>query len=143
MAFSSANAIDTGDFTTATPDPKKGAVGITVDRNFKVVSAVLPDSPAAKAGIHAGDHLIAVDGYPTAKMRDFKEFAQRVSGAVGTTIDLELSEHGSNRHFHVKIPRVSATPPSQIPPGFDPHQVRSELPGPNQALERTVSRRDA
>jgi S1-C subfamily serine protease len=118
---------------------RAGVVGITVDHDFKIVSAVLPEGPAAYAGVRVGDHIIAVDGYPTAKMHNLKEFAKRVSGGVGSEIDMELRHRDSGRPFHIRVRRVPAIPPpSQIPPGFDAHQVRTNK-RPNQAMKRIAT----
>ncbi|MCU1291925.1 MAG: Carboxyl-terminal protease [Bryobacterales bacterium] len=116
-----------------------GIVGITVDRDFTIVSAVLPEGPAAQAGVHAGDQIIAVDGYPTAEMRNLDDFAKRVLGGVGSEIDLELLHRDSNKPFHIRVRRVPAltAPPSLVPPGFDAHQVRGDMQGPNQAMDGT------
>jgi len=120
---------------------RAGIVGITVDRDFTIVSAVVPDGPVAQAGVRVGDQIIAVDGYPTAKMHNLEEFAKRVSGGVGSEINLELRHRDSSRPFHIRVRRFPATPPpSQIPPGFDAHQVRSDMPRPNHALRPTASR---
>lgn len=108
----------------------EGSVGITVDRDFTVVSAVIPDGPAAQAGIRAGDRLIAVDGYPTEKMQNLQEFANRVSGGVGAEVDLEVRRSEPSQTFHVRLRRTP--PPSQIPPDFDAHQVRNGIRKPTR-----------
>jgi serine protease Do len=53
------------------------------------------DSPAVKAGIEAGDVIIAVDGQP---VRDARELARRIgSMAPGTTVRLNIVRKGSER----------------------------------------------
>jgi predicted metalloprotease with PDZ domain len=106
-----------------------GVVGITVDRDFKVVSFDGPDSPASRAGVRVGDHLIAVNTYPTAKMQNLEEFAKRAMAAAGSEIQLEFIHSGSGQSFHIRIRRMPArTPtPSQVPPGFDARQASRPL----------------
>src|SRR5262249_34268053 len=57
-----------------------------------LVTEVLPDSPAQKAGILPGDTIIAVEG------RTFQEdpnVSARIRGAVGTAVRLRLQRPGS------------------------------------------------
>ena len=104
---------------------EEGVVGITVDRDFKVVKTVIPDGPAAKAGVRVGDQLIAVDGFPTAKMGSMEDFAKRVRGAVGSEIDFELRHPDSNQSFHIRVQRAPPKiPPEQKPGDFDPDKTR-------------------
>jgi C-terminal processing protease CtpA/Prc len=85
---------------------ENGIVGITVDRDFTVVRVVIPGGPAAEAGVRVGDEIIAVDGYPTAKMQNVEDFLKRVWGAVGSETDFELCHPDSNRPFHIRVRRV-------------------------------------
>src|SRR4051794_27503129 len=115
--------------TAAIASGSRGIVGISVDRAvFTVVTSVLPDSPAAEAGIQVGDRVIAIGGFPTSKLQTIEEFISRVSGPLDSEVELELKRGESGSPFRVRLRRI--TPPSQTPfkpPGdFNPEHARSQ-----------------
>ena len=72
-----------------------------LDRKGAVVNRVLPDSPAADAGLEMGDRVIAVNGV-TVKGVDDTIF--RIgSSQPGSTIELELERAGETITIKVKI----------------------------------------
>ncbi len=70
-----------------------------------LVSAVLPDSPAAAAGLEPGDLLLALGGEPVA-VRFFEqvpELYQRIAELpVGTAVELEIERRGERRRLAAK-----------------------------------------
>ena len=67
-----------------------GGLGIEVTMENGVVKVVSPieDTPAAKAGINAGDVVVAVNGSP---IKDARGLAQSVAGlAPGTSVKLDV-----------------------------------------------------
>ncbi|HET8734827.1 MAG TPA: S41 family peptidase [Anaeromyxobacteraceae bacterium] len=58
-----------------------------------VVVAPLPDSPAERAGVLAGDRIVAVDGTPTKEM-GLGEATRRMKGIAGTTVALTIERTG-------------------------------------------------
>lgn len=107
----------------------RGVVGITVDRSdFTVVTSVLPDSPAADAGIRVGDRIVAIGGFPTSKLATMEEFISRVSGPVDSEVELQLKRADSGSLLRVRLRRVAQPSPAPLkPPGdFNPSPARSE-----------------
>jgi carboxyl-terminal processing protease len=68
-----------------------GGVGITVvlSGGAMVVQQVVNESPAAEAGIHPGDRLIAIDGTPLGR-RDATRLEALLSGPEGTDVSLTV-----------------------------------------------------
>jgi regulator of sigma E protease len=64
-----------------------------------VVGQVLPSRPAARAGIQAGDTIVAIDGRPVEQWYDLLSALQTTT--PGTTLKLELA-HGERRTVEVK-----------------------------------------
>ena len=76
----------TGEFDGVGLEVSQGADGI-------VVVSPLADSPAERAGILAGDRIVAVDGTPTKEM-PVGEATRRMKGAAGTQVVLGIERAG-------------------------------------------------
>jgi regulator of sigma E protease len=61
------------------------------------VEAVLPGSPAEKAGLKAGDHLVAVDGEPTTDAASF--FAAISKAKKGQELRLKVDRAGAGQEI--------------------------------------------
>jgi len=75
-----------------------------------VVVAPLPDSPAERAGILAGDRIVAIDGASTKEM-PMGEATRRMKGPAGTTVVLAVERAGLRepRSFTVVRDHVRTT----------------------------------
>ncbi len=84
-----------------------GIVGIQLDveSDFRSVAGTAPDSPAAKAGIQAGDYVLAVDGIST-KNFQLEELVAAISGKPGTQVVLTLQRGGGDKREHLILTRV-------------------------------------
>jgi len=84
--------------------------GISVDEDHGVlVVKVLPNSPAAKAGIRAGDVIEKLNGHP---VTDGDSVQQAVENSqVGGDLRVELRRHGQNLNIAVQ---PGAFPTAQI-----------------------------
>ncbi len=66
-------------------------IRLGVDEKTKQLTILEPlaNSPATRAGIEAGDRLLAIDGQSTRRM-SIEEASRRIRGRVGTPIELQL-----------------------------------------------------
>ncbi len=67
-------------------------------RSTNFIDSILPESPAEKAGLRAGDYIVSVNGEP---LTFFSRFHQRVLKSVGETFTLGIERN--NKNFTVKI----------------------------------------
>ena len=79
----------------ATTTGSYSGVGIEVSADDRRVVVVTPieGSPAARAGVHAGDAILAVDGRPVTADR-LEETIARMRGAAGTRVRLAIGRTG-------------------------------------------------
>ena len=79
------------------------------DTGRVVVYYPIPESPAEKAGIKAGDQIISVDGTEyTAD--DFNTIADYIKGEAGTTVKLEIERDGERLNFEIKREKINTNP---------------------------------
>ena len=87
-----------------TPDIQ-AALGLPA-RNGGIVSALLPNGPAAKAGIHEGDVVTALNGKAP---RDVRALLRALgASAPGTTITLDVWQDGTTRSIPVTLTEWSS-----------------------------------
>jgi len=67
------------------------------------INSVPADSAGARAGLQAGDRLLAVDGRPIANV---SEFIATVSGAANRDISIEVERRGERLRIVAAVPRV-------------------------------------
>lgn len=74
-------------------------VQIGFDKTQKiVVIAPIEDSPAARAGIMAGDEIAEIGGKPT-KGLSLEEASKGIRGPIGTEVKLAIVRHGERREY--------------------------------------------
>jgi len=73
------------------PEPGPASVGIFVSKRmgYATVIAVLPDSPAEKAGVKTGDLIDEIDGAPT-RQYSVLQLERALAGQPGSTVKLTL-----------------------------------------------------
>ncbi len=82
-----------------TPDAARAA-GLP-SRQGALVAEVVPGAPAAKAGVEAGDVIVAFQGHP---VQDPHDLTRRVAGTPpGTTASLEVARRGGRRTLEVAL----------------------------------------
>lgn len=97
-------------------DALSGSVeGIGVEIGEKdegiIVIAPLPDSPAARAGIRAGDAIVAVGEEPTAG-KTVDQVAKQIRGPKGTEVTIQVRSAESPVPRAVKMVRATVKAPS-------------------------------
>ena len=88
------------------PPAKPGGVGLELKvlGGALTVVAAVPGAPAARAGIVAGDHILAVNGQGTAGL-DLMEAVELLRGDVGSPVTLTVDRRGEDTQM-VTLERV-------------------------------------
>jgi carboxyl-terminal processing protease len=77
----------------ASDDGEFGGIGAVLrwDKKTKslLVERVMPDTPAAKAGLQGGDRIVLINGQPVAKL-DLRKAVDQIRGKVGTKVRLRI-----------------------------------------------------
>jgi len=88
-------------------------IGAYVDTSGKLLTITkpMPNSPAEKAGLQAGDQIIAVDGQDVTGLIP-EAVHQKVLGPEGTVVKLTIQRPGQTSPFDVQITRATIVVPS-------------------------------
>jgi carboxyl-terminal processing protease len=88
-------------------------IGAWVDTGgeYLTIVAPMPESPAEKAGVKAGDVVVAVDGEDMTGI-DPSLVVKRILGPKGTTVRLTLRREGTSDPIEVSVVRESILVPS-------------------------------
>ncbi|MGD3444620.1 PDZ domain-containing protein, partial [Xanthomonas citri pv. citri] len=82
-----------------------GSIGVSVsfhaDVDSWVFDDVLPNSPAAKAGIQRGNYLHQINDNKLDNTRTSQDVDQLLTGIAGTTARLLVSDKGRRKHLVV------------------------------------------
>lgn len=103
-------------------------IGVVLDQRSRtpIVISVVDGSPAARAGLRAGDIIASVDGVETARL-PLGELADLVRGTPGTLVRLGIERPGDSERDEVHVVRadVEVDPVSwAMAPGSDIAVVR-------------------
>ncbi len=79
-------------------------VEITVENGQVMVVSPIEDTPGYKAGLRAGDAIIAVDGQYTMEM-SLTDVVAKMRGKRGTTVELQVLHKNGSRPVTMKIKR--------------------------------------
>lgn len=77
---------------------------IGIKKNQLLIVAPLPDTPATRAGLRAGDKILAIDKLDTANM-PLDEAVTKIRGKKGTTVVLRIYRDGEEKERDVSITR--------------------------------------
>ena len=83
-----------------------GGLGIEVSMESGVVKVISPidDTPAAKAGVKAGDYIVKINGEQV-QGKSLMEAVNLMRGSVGTSIELTIRRKGLKKAKIIKITR--------------------------------------
>lgn len=99
--------LDQNDFHDFSTHPVGvGEIGLVLGTHGEFLKIVAPqdDSPAARAGLKAGDLIVKIDDVPVNGM-PLLEGAKRLRGEPGTSIKLSVLRGGKKDHFDVALQR--------------------------------------
>jgi alpha-beta hydrolase superfamily lysophospholipase len=99
--------------------PRHGVLGVVLaDRDHRIaVTAVLPASAAARAGLQPGDALVTIDG---AAVADVKAFLSSMKGPAGRIVSLGVERGGVRSTFTATL--------QPAPRERDPHAAQGKHP---------------
>ncbi len=83
-----------------------GGLGIEVTPEYGILKIVAPmdDTPAAKAGIKAGDYIVAIDGKLVSEM-SLNDAVQKMRGPAGTQVVLTVLRKGEKTPLTFRLSR--------------------------------------
>ena len=79
-------------------------IEMSTENNQLIVVSPIEDTPAFKAGLKAGDQILAVDGQPTQDMST-QEAVSKIRGAKGTEVELLILHKNEKTPEPIKIVR--------------------------------------
>ncbi len=111
---------------------KKGETGLTLSKHFgyspnMVVVSVLPNSPAAKAGLRSGDFLEAIAGFTTWDMA-IGQALNLLAGDPGTSVKVAVVRRGRAEPHDTDLVRAQIGPQKILTQKIDPDIVVLRLP---------------
>ncbi|MFZ5787820.1 MAG: tetratricopeptide repeat protein [Acidobacteriota bacterium] len=86
-------------------DAEQGRVGITLSPDRPFIAAVLPGSPAARAGLRVGDTISKVDDHAVGKSTGVAEVAAYLMGPPGSLVALKFHRPGKMTQDKVEVRR--------------------------------------
>jgi carboxyl-terminal processing protease len=129
----------------ADTDGEFGGIGIEIneDEGAIVVVEPIPGAPADRAGLVAGDRIIAVDGVPT-RGRNGNESSGRLRGKPGTSVKLDVLRKGWDRPRAFTIARelikVQAVDSLLLDPGVGYVRIKQFQERTDEELEAALNK---
>jgi carboxyl-terminal processing protease len=103
------------EYKEKTGNPGTGESGLNLSKRsgYIVVTSVLPDSPAEKAGLHSGDFLESIAGFTTREM-SVGQAKNLLAGQPGTAVKVGVIRRGRTDPDEVDIVRQKLAAPKTI-----------------------------
>lgn len=88
-----------------------GGIGVTLDihENDVRIAGVMPDTPAATAGLVPGDRIVALDGVPVDKLTP-DAIRQHLRGPAQTMVQLAVARTGLAEPLKIAVERTRIVP---------------------------------
>jgi carboxyl-terminal processing protease len=90
-----------------------GGIGVTLNTegpDVRIVE-VLPETPAATAGLHVDDRILAIDGTEVSSLSR-EDVVRRLRGPADSAVALAVSRSGSDKRITFSMHRARIVPPS-------------------------------
>jgi len=117
------------EYKEKTGNPATGESGLNLSKRsgYIVVTSVLPDSPADKAGLHSGDFLESIAGFTTREM-SVGQAKNLLAGQPGTSVKVGAIRHGRTDPEDVEIVRQKVATPKLIVQKVDNDTIAFRFP---------------
>lgn len=106
-----------------------GETGLNLSKRFGyiIVTSVLPDSPADKAGLHSGDIFESLAGFTTREM-SVGQAQNLLAGTVGTGVKVGVIRRGKTDPDEVELVRAKPTPSKLVSQRIDNETIAFRFP---------------
>src|SRR5271166_2161537 len=103
------------EYKEKTGNPATGESGLNLSKRsgYIVVTSVLPDSPADKAGLHSGDFLESIAGFTTREM-SVGQAKNLLAGQPGTSVKVGVIRRGRTTPEEVDVVRQKLVMPKLV-----------------------------
>jgi carboxyl-terminal processing protease len=121
---------------TASPTTAESGLNLSKRSGYIVVTSVLPDSPAEKAGLHSGDFLESIAGFTTREM-SVGQAKNLLAGTPGTAVKVGVIRRGRTLPEEVDVVRQKLSVPKLIIQKVDNETLAFRFPSldPGRAEE--------
>jgi carboxyl-terminal processing protease len=127
------------EFKEKSGNPGTGESGLNLSKRFGyvIVTSVLPESPAEKAGLHSGDILEAIAGFTTREM-SVGQAKNLLAGQPGTAVKVGVIRRGKTQPEDVDIVRQKLATPKLIAQRIDNDTLALRFPSLDQGRAEEV-----
>jgi carboxyl-terminal processing protease len=117
------------EYEEKTSNPATGETGLNLSKRsgYVVVTSVLPDSPAEKAGLHSGDFLESIAGFTTREM-SVGQAKNLLAGQSATPVKVGAIRHGRAEPEDIEIVRQKLAAPKLLVQKVDNDTIAFRFP---------------